>query len=83
MVPSIVAWLCKAVPVTVSSANGAKALVVLVVEDEFFVRDDIATFLRDAGYVVVEGASGGEAIALCCKSAAMIDVVLTDIVGGM
>jgi CheY-like chemotaxis protein len=79
MVPSIVAWLCKAVPVTVSSANGAKALVVLVVEDEFFVRDDIATFLRDAGYVVVEGASGGEAIALCCKSAAMIDVVLTDI----
>jgi CheY-like chemotaxis protein len=60
---------------TASVANGAKALVVLVVEDEFFVRDDIANCLRDAGYVVVEGASGEEAIALCCKSAAMIDVV--------
>ena len=79
MVPSFVAWRCKAVPMTVSVANGAKALVILFVEDEFFVRDDIANCLRDAGYVVVEGASGEEAIALCCKSAAMIDMVLTDI----
>ena len=79
MVPSFVAWLCKAVPVPVSAANGAKALVVLVVEDEFFVRLDIAACLQEAGYVVIESASGEEAIARYCRSAAVIDVLLTDI----
>ncbi len=51
---------------------------VLVVEDEFFVRYNIATCLRAAGYVVVETASGEEAIALC-KSDMAIDIVFTDI----
>jgi hypothetical protein len=37
-------------PVPVSAANSAKALVVLLVEDEFFVRYDIATCLKEAGY---------------------------------
>ena len=63
---------------SLSTANGATALVVLVVEDEFFVRFNIATCLRDQGYVVVETASGEEAIALC-KSDMSIDMVFTDI----
>ena len=63
---------------SVSAANGAHALVVLVVEDEFFVRCNIADCLRDAGYVVLETASGEEAIALC-KSSMSIDMVFTDI----
>ena len=47
----------------VSAANGAKALVVLLVEDEFFVRYDIATCLQEAGYVVVEsGVSAGDKV---------------------
>ena len=62
----------------VSSANGVKALVVLVVEDEFFVRYGIANALREAGYAVVESGSGEEAIALC-RSNAPIDVMFTDI----
>ena len=63
---------------SVSVENGAQALVVLVVEDEFFVRYEIADRLRDAGYIVVETASGEEAIALC-KSDMSIDIVFTDI----
>jgi len=62
----------------VSTENGVAALVVLVVEDEFFVRCDIAERLREAGFVVIETASGEEAIALC-KSAIPIDIVFTDI----
>lgn len=39
---------------------------------------NIATGLRDVGYVVIETGSGEEAIALC-KSGTSIDIVFTDI----
>ena len=45
---------------SVSAANGAHALAVLVVEDDFFVRYDIAGCLREAGYAVVETGSAAE-----------------------
>jgi len=60
------------------SAQTASALVILVVEDDFFVRIDIADFLRESGYVVVETESGEEAIALR-ESGMSIDIVFTDI----
>jgi len=60
-----------------SAKNGAHPPVVLVIEDEFFVRWNTARCLEDAGYVVVEAASGEEAIALC-NSDTSIDVVFTD-----
>lgn len=63
---------------SLSVGNGARALVVLVIEDEFLMRCDVADCLRDAGYVVLERASGEEAIALC-KSNTSIDIVFTDI----
>ena len=63
---------------SVSVGNGSRTLVVLVIEDELLVRCDVADCLRDAGYVVVETASGEEAIALC-KSNTSIDIVFTDI----
>ena len=62
----------------VTSANGVKALVVLVVEDDFVVRYGIANALREAGYAVIESGSGEEAIALF-RSNAPIDVIFTDI----
>jgi CheY-like chemotaxis protein len=62
----------------VSVANCVHAPVVLVVEDEFFVRYEVADRLRDAGYIVVETGSGEEAIALC-RSDMSIDIVFTDI----
>lgn len=55
-----------------------QVLVILVVEDEFFVRYDIADFLREAGHRVIESASGEHALMLC-RSAAAIDMVFTDI----
>jgi CheY-like chemotaxis protein len=60
------------------SVQTEPAWVVLVVEDEFFVRSDIADFLRESGYVVVETASGEEAVAMC-ESEMSIDIVFTDI----
>lgn len=61
-----------------ASAQTAPASVILVVEDDFFVRIDIADFLRESGYVVVETESGEEAIALR-ESGMSIDIVFTDI----
>jgi CheY-like chemotaxis protein len=68
----------KAAVVSVSVANGVRALAVLVVEDDFFVRCDIAGCLREAGYTVIETENGEDAIALC-KSGMTIDMVFTDI----
>jgi CheY-like chemotaxis protein len=64
--------------VSVSAANGAHALAVLIVEDDFFVRYDIAGCLREAGYAIIESESGEEALALC-KSGMSIDMIVTDI----
>jgi CheY-like chemotaxis protein len=68
----------KAALVPLSIANGSAALVVLLVEDEVVLRWSIAEALRDAGYTIVETASGEEAIALC-ESHVSIDVIVTDI----
>ena len=64
---------------SLSAANDNKApVVILVIEDEFLVRCNIACYLRDAGYAVVETDNGEEAIALC-KSDGSFDIVFTDI----
>jgi len=76
--PGFVPWQQKAAVMSVSVANGVRALAVLVVEDDFFVRCDVAGCLREAGYTVIETESGEDAIALC-KSEMTIDMVLTDI----
>jgi len=68
----------KGVLLSRSAKNGARPPVVLVIEDEFYVRWNTARCLEDAGYVVVEAASGEEAIALCNLEPS-IDVVFTDI----
>ena len=68
----------KAAIVSVSVANGVRALAVLVVEDDFFVRCDVAGCLREAGYTVIETESGEAAIALC-KLEMTIDMAFTDI----
>jgi CheY-like chemotaxis protein len=46
--------------------------------DEALIRCDVAERLREAGYTVVETASGKEAIAMC-KSDVSIDIVFTHI----
>ena len=51
---------------------------VLVVEDEFLVRDMIAEELRDAGFAVLE-AGDGETAARILNSPDRIDILFTDI----
>ncbi len=56
----------------------ADAATVLVVEDELFVREPIAEYLRDCGYHVLEAADAREAISLVDASAG-VDVVFSDV----
>ncbi|WP_240540038.1 response regulator [Salinarimonas soli] len=50
---------------------------ILLVEDDFLVRDTIAYDLRERGYVVIEAESGDEALLIC--RGAEFDVLVTDI----
>ena len=56
-------------------------LTVLVVEDEWLVRADVAAFLRAAGCRVIEAADGETALALI-EDGALFDVLFTDIALG-
>jgi len=61
-----------------SNDGDSGGMTILVVEDEFIVREDIARYLRDAGWVVVEAESGHRAVAMC-RSDTPVDVLFTDI----
>ena len=61
-----------------SNFGDSGAMTILVVEDEYFVREDIASCFRDAGWVVLEAESGHGAIAMC-RSDVPVDVLFTDI----
>jgi CheY-like chemotaxis protein len=64
--------------VSVSVAHHVNVTLVLVIEDDVFIRTDIADGLRAAGYDVVESPTGEQALALCSPEIA-IDMVFTDI----
>ena len=51
---------------------------VLVAEDDFFIRDMAVAELEDAGFEVVQAATGGQALRLL-QSDIAIDALLTDI----
>lgn len=53
-------------------------LVVLIVEDEFFLRCNLADCLRDGGWVVMEAATADDAMAMC-KAGMAVHVLITDI----
>jgi CheY-like chemotaxis protein len=56
-----------------------KPLHVLVVEDEFMLREDIAAYLRDCGCAVYEAATAEEAIVMCRTVGLRLHVLFTDI----
>jgi CheY-like chemotaxis protein len=58
--------------------NANAAPVVLVVEDEFFLRCDLADCLREAGCVVLEAVSADRAMA-GCRDGMAVDILITDI----
>lgn len=61
-----------------SRANASCELVILVVEDEFFVRESIVRHLREAGCAVMEAPSGEHAVEML-DAAQPIDALFTDI----
>ncbi len=68
-------------PVVVESTNAAaQGEVILVVEDEPSVRSLTKRILERHGYVVIEAATGDEALAIFKREGARIQLVLTDVV---
>ena len=64
-----------------TNANGTN--VVMVVDDEVLVRSELAAYLRDCGYRVVEAASTDEAMVVVREVGFRLDSILCDInVGG-
>ncbi len=61
-----------------ASAGSPDAVTVLVVEDEFFIREDIAAYLQQHGCIVLEAESGERAIEMC-RSGVPVNVLVTDI----
>jgi CheY-like chemotaxis protein len=60
------------------TAKRARAMTVLVVEDEWLVREAIADYLQDAGCVVIQAETAERAIDIC-RSDLPVDVLFTDI----
>src|SRR5438477_8784396 len=56
----------------------SEQMTVLIVEDELFLRWNLADHLRGAGYLVAEVDSAQRAIDLC-QSGTRIDILITDI----
>jgi two-component system cell cycle sensor histidine kinase/response regulator CckA len=61
-------------------ATGAEGQTILVAEDEEGVRDVVTFILRKAGYQILAGANGEEALAAAERHNGKIDALLTDIV---
>jgi DNA-binding response OmpR family regulator len=61
----------------VTKQNGGRVPTILVVEDEWMLRDTVCNHLREAGWNVYEAGGGEEALAKL--DALEIDVVVTDI----
>ena len=65
--------------VSTETPTGLKAEVILVVDDEFHVRQMSAESLRELGYTVIEAANGDEALDIMAKRSD-INMLFTDIV---
>ena len=61
-----------------ANENANAAPVVLVVEDELFLRCDLAECLREAGWVVLEAVSADRAMAVC-RDGMAVHILITDI----
>ena len=65
-------------PVAAVPAGGSETL--LLVEDDEAVRDLAVSVLKQAGYRVLEAASGRAAIEVCAAEGGRIDLVISDVV---
>jgi CheY-like chemotaxis protein len=65
-------------PLSESDSDGATPSTILVVEPEILVRMVIASYLRDCGYKVLEGASAADVITVL-GSGQKVDVVFSEV----
>jgi CheY-like chemotaxis protein len=71
----------KSAPTSHAATPGkGSARLVLVVDDEQWVRDLVCRVLRSEGYRTVEAAHGGEALELVEGGPEKVDLVVTDVV---
>ena len=61
-----------------TNMHGTETL--LVVEDEFMVRELVCDTLRTAGYTILEASNGKQAIEIFLKNETKIDMILTDVI---
>jgi CheY-like chemotaxis protein len=66
------------VPMSMSAREAKPVWTILIVEDEFFIRDMAAAYLRECGWNVLEAASGEDALRHL-DEAPDIDIVFTDL----
>ncbi len=64
-------------PVSESKAGNET---ILVVEDEFMVRELVCDSLKNSGYTILEASNGKEAIEMFTKNSKKIDLILTDVI---
>jgi DNA-binding response OmpR family regulator len=57
---------------------GGEPPIVLILEPDIVVRSEIADYLRDCGYMVIEAATGDEAMLVLNASGMQIAVLLAD-----
>ncbi len=62
------------------SENKAGNETILVVEDEFMVRELVCDSLKNSGYTILEASNGKEAIEMFNKNSKKIDLILTDVI---
>jgi CheY-like chemotaxis protein len=62
-----------------TEAAAAPMQTLLVVEDEVLIRFQIAAYLRECGYRVIEAANAGEALLVLKERELAVDMVLSDV----
>ena len=55
------------------------AVTVLIVEDDFLIRNSIAEYLHECDFIVIEATDAAEALVVLCSGEFTIDVVFTDV----
>ena len=66
-------------PNLVAALYGDEPATILVVEDEIIIRMNLADFLADEGYTVLEASNAAEAVGILCNAAQRVDLVLSDV----
>ncbi len=62
------------------SENKSGTETILVVEDEFMVRELVCDSLKNSGYTILEASNGKEAIEIFNNNSKKIDLILTDVI---